>query len=98
MRLPRLIQRTRTGIRLARAVVTAPVDDGLTLVDNRRGTLYHLNRTGAVILTALINDGGTIESAIVTLVDRYGIDETRARADVTAVVEDLRTHRLVTSR
>lgn len=98
MRLPLPIRRTCTGIKLARTVVTAPVDDGLTLLDNRRGTLYHLNRTGAGILTALLNDGGTIKSVIATLVDRYGIDEDQARADVTALVDNLRARGLVTSR
>ncbi|MGH3830342.1 MAG: lasso peptide biosynthesis PqqD family chaperone [Pseudonocardiaceae bacterium] len=78
--------------------MTAPVDDGLTLLDIRRGTLYHLNRTGAVILAALIDDGGTVESAVTTLVDRYGIGEHQARADMTALVDNLRARGLVTGR
>lgn len=79
-------------------MVTAPVDDGLTLLDKRCGALYHLNHTGAVILAALIDDGGTVESAVTSLVDRYGIGEEQARTDVTALVESLRVHGLVTSR
>lgn len=78
--------------------MTAPVDDRLILVDNRRGTVYHLNHTGAVILAALIDGGGTIESAITTMVDRYSIDEARARADVTALVHNLRARGLVINR
>ncbi|MGH3697049.1 MAG: HPr-rel-A system PqqD family peptide chaperone [Pseudonocardiaceae bacterium] len=78
--------------------MTAPVDDGLILVDNRHGTVYHLNRTGAVILAALTDTGGTIESAIATMVDRYRIDKDQARADVIALVYDLRARGLVISR
>ncbi len=79
-------------------MVIAPVDDGLTLVDNRRGTLYHLNHTGAVILATLIDGGGTVESAIAAMVNRYRIDEVRARADITALVHNLRARGLVISR
>lgn len=81
----------------ARTVVTAPVDDGLTLLDNRHSALYHLNRTGAVILAILIDDGA-VESAVITPMDRYGIGEDQARADVTALVENLRMRGLVISR
>jgi hypothetical protein len=79
-------------------VVTAPVDDGLTLLERRRGALYHLNHTGALILAALIDDGGTVESAVTILVDRYSIGEDRARTDVIALIENLRVRGLVTSR
>ncbi len=79
-------------------MLTAPVDDGLTLIDKRHGTLYHLNNTGAVILAALINNGGAVESTIATLVGRYDINEDQARADVTTLVENLRARGLVVSR
>lgn len=78
MQLPPPIRQIRTGIKLVRTVITAPVDDGMTLLEKRRGTLYHLNRSGVVILTALIQAGGTVESAIAALVDQYGIGEDQA--------------------
>lgn len=97
MRLPLWGRRTRTGTRLLPTVVTAPVDDGLNLLDKRRGILYHLNHTGALILATLI-DGGTVESAVTILVDRYAVGEDQARADVIALVENLHVRELVTSR
>jgi hypothetical protein len=58
----------------------------------------NLDHTGAVILAALIDGDGTVESAIATLVDRYSIDEARPRADITALVHSLCACGLVISR
>lgn len=63
------------------------------MIDGRRGTIYHLNPTGAAILAALL--AGGIERAVATIIGQYGITETRARADVGVLIQDLRHRRLI---
>ena len=46
-----------TRVALVRAVSSTAVADGLVLLDERRGTIYHLNHTGTVALSALIDSG-----------------------------------------
>lgn len=82
--------------RLASTVHTAPVDDGMTLLDSRRGTLFHLTPSGAVIIDALAEDGATFDTAIEALTSQYDIGEDRARADVVGLVNDLRSRGLMT--
>jgi Coenzyme PQQ synthesis protein D (PqqD) len=54
------------------------VADSLTLLDERRGVIYHLNQTGAVVLSALLDGGG--EAALCA---RYATTAETARRDVT---------------
>lgn len=67
--------------------------DGLTLLDERRGVIYHLNQTGAVVLSALLDGGGGAAEA--ALCARYATTAETARRDVTQFLDALRTHRLV---
>lgn len=82
-----------TSVALLRAVSSTVVADGIVLLDERRGTIYHLNHTGAVALSALI-DGG-YEAAVTALGSRYAITEDTARHDVTRLLDELRARHLV---
>jgi Coenzyme PQQ synthesis protein D (PqqD) len=81
------------SVALAQAVSSTVVVDGLALLDERRGTIYHLNHTGTVALSALI-DGGC-EAAVTALCSRYVITEDTARRDVTRLLDELRARHLV---
>lgn len=67
--------------------------DGLTLLDERRGMIYHLNQTGAVVLAALL-DGGAV-AAVAALCVRYATTVQIAQRDVTRLLDVLLAHRLV---
>lgn len=82
--------------RLADTVHTATVDDGMTLLDTRRGTLFHLTPSGAVILTALAEDGASLDTAIEALTRKYGIGQDQAQADVIGLVSELHSRGLMT--
>ncbi len=88
-------------VRLGRTVRATPVDDGMTLLDVRRGKLYHVNSAGAVILTALADatdDEAAIGVAVAALTARYAISEGRARADIAALLDRLRDRGLLVRR
>ncbi len=78
---------------LARGVWSTRVEDGLTLLDERCGVIYHLNQTGAVALAALL-DGGT-EAAVAALCARYATAAQTAHHDVTQLLDTLLARRLV---
>jgi hypothetical protein len=65
----------------------------MTILHNRSGMIYHLNRTAAVVLAALL-DGGT-EAATATLCARYTTSAQTAHADVAELLDALLAHRLV---
>jgi hypothetical protein len=69
------------------------VADGLTLLDEHRGMIYHLNQTGAVILAALLADGA--EAAVAMLCARYTTTAYTAERDVVKLLDSLVAHRLV---
>ncbi|MBB5921684.1 hypothetical protein FHR81_002724 [Actinoalloteichus hoggarensis] len=78
---------------LAKGVSSTPVVDGLTLLDERSGMIYHLNHTGFLALTALL-DGGT-EAATAALCARYATTAQDARDDVVHLLATLEARRLV---
>ncbi|WP_046470806.1 lasso peptide biosynthesis PqqD family chaperone [Allosalinactinospora lopnorensis] len=80
---------------LAPHVTLTPTNDGAMLLDERTGRMFHLNRSGYEVLTAML-DGGT-DAAATRLCDRYGIDDDRAWRDAEAVLTDLTTRGLITS-
>jgi hypothetical protein len=80
-------------VALAHGVSSTSVADGLTLLDERRGMIYHLNRTGAVALLALLDGGG--EAAVAALCTRYATTAETARRDVTRLLNALLAYRLV---
>lgn len=83
------------SVSLALAVSSTQVADGTVLLDERCGMIYHLNHTGAVALSALL-DGG-YEAAVIALCARYTITAGIARRDLTRLLAELLAHRLVTT-
>lgn len=81
-----------TSVALTQTVSSTAVADGLVLLDERHGTIYHLNHTGTVALSALV-DGGC-EAAVTALRSRYAITEDTARRDITRLLDELRARRL----
>lgn len=78
---------------LTPTVSSTAAADGLVLLDERRGMIYHLNHTGTVALSVLV-DGG-FEAAVTALCSRYAITEDSARRDITRLLDELCVHRLV---
>jgi hypothetical protein len=78
---------------MAQGVSSTSVDDGLTLLDERCGMIYHLNHTGAAALSTLLDSGH--EAAVTALCARYAIAVETARRDVTRLLDELLAHRLV---
>lgn len=58
---------------------------GVVILNEASGAYWHLNESADVVLSVL-ERGGNIEEATDALVQRYGIEPDRARADV----EDIR--------
>jgi hypothetical protein len=82
-------------VRLSADVSYVETDDGLVLLDERAGRYWQLNRTGALILSTLL-DGATPVHAAEILADRYTISVKNAIADVSALLEHLCAAGLVT--
>ncbi|MGQ0716808.1 MAG: lasso peptide biosynthesis PqqD family chaperone [Pseudonocardiales bacterium] len=81
-------------VQLQTDVSTADTDDGVVLLDERAGRYWQLNPTGALVLRLLL-DGVTPHEVAQTLADRHAVSTARAAADVTALLERLRTAGLV---
>jgi hypothetical protein len=76
------------GVRLRPDVAVAVTPDGAVLLDQVTGTYWQVNRTGEVIVSALL--GGLTDDAITAeLVRRFGIDEMRANQTVVSFGDKL---------
>ncbi|MFI2611234.1 lasso peptide biosynthesis PqqD family chaperone [Kitasatospora sp. NPDC018619] len=80
--------------RLRPDVTLTPTDDGAVLLDERSGRYYQLNRTGLLVLRALL-EGRTAEEAAAGLAARHPVTADRARSDVERLHRSLRTAGLV---
>lgn len=80
-------------IRLAKHTQSVATDDGLVLLDARRGKYWHLNSSGARILDLLLA-GSTETEAIETVVDETGAPRELVGHDVRELVNGLRKARL----
>ena len=80
-------RRNKPALRLRRGVRTAVLDDGLAVIDARGGVL-HLNPTARLILSTLLAGGG-IATTAAQLTEQFGLPESSAITDVTAVVDEL---------
>ncbi|EKX66997.1 lasso peptide biosynthesis PqqD family chaperone [Streptomyces ipomoeae] len=74
--------------RLQRYVSVSDVEDGMVLLDERKGRCFKLNSSGALILRALL-DGLSAADVARTLVERYEVSQERAAADVAALTVEL---------
>lgn len=77
-------------------VSTTDTEDGRVLLDERTGCYFQLNRSGALVLDALLT-GADAGQAAHLLTQRYTVTHDRAATDVIALIHDLRTAGLVTS-
>jgi hypothetical protein len=68
--------------------------EGGMLLDVATGTMYGLTPTAAVAW-AVLADGGDLAAAIAAVLETFAIDEDTARADLTALMIDLREHGLL---
>jgi hypothetical protein len=81
-------------LRLRHDVSATDTQDGAVLLDGKSGRYWQLNRTGAWVLSSLADERRP-EQIAEDLASRYGIDGERALTDVRAIVDMLRSARLV---
>ena len=84
------------SLRLRAEVSATDTKYGAVLLDERSGDYWKLNPTGALILLRLLA-GDDPAQAAAALVAEYEVDEARALLDVTALLDELRSARLVMS-
>jgi Coenzyme PQQ synthesis protein D (PqqD) len=82
------------SLRLRPDIATTTTDDGLVLLDERSGRYWQLSLTGAGVLRALLA-GQEPEQVAQDLVTRYRIDPHQAHQDITALIGQLRSAKLV---
>lgn len=70
------------------------VDGEVVALDLRSSTYFSTNRTGAIMWHAMV-DGCSVDDLIELLQATFGIDETRAAADVTAFLDLLSKNKLL---
>lgn len=70
------------------SIISTETEDGIVLLNQRKGVYWHLNGTAAEILRSLREDGDR-DVAVAEIRDRYGIDESRARNDVEDLIRSL---------
>lgn len=68
--------------------VSAPVDDGLALLDLRTNTYFALDAVGATVWDQLAAPV-TVEAIVAAVTAAYAVDEPTATADVTALLDEL---------
>jgi Coenzyme PQQ synthesis protein D (PqqD) len=81
-------------LRLRKGVTLTETEDGAVLLDERSGTYWQLNTSGALALSTLLG-GGSDEQASDAVAQHYPVDPGRALADVRTLVSALRAARLV---
>ncbi|GAA1247065.1 hypothetical protein GCM10009609_08270 [Pseudonocardia aurantiaca] len=78
-------------MRLRTEVVAVDTEDARVLLDERTGRYFQMNRSGALILDAVLAD----EDAAQRLTEVYAVGPERAAADVADLLERLRAAGLV---
>ncbi|MBT2396363.1 lasso peptide biosynthesis PqqD family chaperone [Streptomyces sp. ISL-100] len=78
------------ALKFAADISTAQTDYGTVLLDERAGEYWELNPTATLVVNTLIA-GGDEADAVTALVKEFDIDVARARQDVDALVQELRT-------
>ncbi|MFI9203534.1 lasso peptide biosynthesis PqqD family chaperone [Streptomyces sp. NPDC053048] len=82
-------------MRLRTDVTACDTGDGMVLLDERTGRYWQLNRTGAIVVHALL-DGAGPEQAAAGLTATCPVSGQQAGADVDALLEQLTRAGLVT--
>jgi PqqD family protein of HPr-rel-A system len=75
-------------------VVTADTEYGMALLDQNSGEYYTLNPTAALIVRTLL-DGTSRQQAVTTLTDRYDVSAEQVEEDITRILEELRSAKLL---
>lgn len=83
------------SLRLRADVSVCDTDTGVVLLDERTGHYWQLNRSGALILNALL-DGDPPHRIAETLTGRYQVTEDAAAEDIDALLTQLTHAALVT--
>ncbi len=83
-------------VKLRTGILLVDTDYGIAVLDEHSGQYFNLNPTGALVLRTLL-DGGTREQAAQELSTKYAVDLATAGEDVTALLADLRSARLLVS-
>jgi hypothetical protein len=76
-------------------VHVADVVDGAVLLDEKTGTFYHLNPTGALAYRLLLRVEGSVADVARVLACSFDVDESTVRRDVEVFVDELARRRLV---
>lgn len=79
---------------IAPHVTFTDTEDGMVLLDERRGRYLQVNETGAEVLR-LLRAGGSVESAVSALCDRYPDQTARIPDDVAQLLTALRVVRVI---
>jgi hypothetical protein len=75
-------------------VSSSDSEDGIVLLDELIGRYWRLNRSGALVLQALL-DGATERTVVEQLTSRYQVTGDQAAEDMTTLIKSLREARLV---
>jgi hypothetical protein len=81
-------------LRLREGVSATDTEYGSILLDERSGDYFQLNATGTLVVRLLLADRSPAEAAD-ALAEEFGVDRSRALADVTALTAALQEARLV---
>jgi hypothetical protein len=81
-------------LRLRDGVFLAETEYGLALLDEDSGEYWNLNPSGVLVLRKLL-DGGTPAEAATQLTHEYDVDLESAGRDVTELVSELESAKLV---
>lgn len=82
-------------LQLRADVSTADTEEGTVLLDERSGRYWQLNPTGALVLRLLLDDLAPYEISQ-NLAEHHPVSIHQALADITALLQHLRTAGLVT--
>ncbi|MER6564955.1 lasso peptide biosynthesis PqqD family chaperone [Streptomyces sp. NPDC001093] len=77
------------ALRFGAEICTAKTDYGTVLLDQRSGEYWELNPTATLVVDTLMA-GGDEAAATAAVAEAFDVDPDRARADVDALVEQLR--------
>ncbi|GGX81122.1 lasso peptide biosynthesis PqqD family chaperone [Streptomyces minutiscleroticus] len=77
------------ALRFGADVCTAKTGYGTVLLDQRSGAYWELNPTATLVVDILLT-GGDEAAAATAVTEAFDVDADRARADVDALVEQLR--------
>jgi hypothetical protein len=81
-------------VSLARDVTLTSIDAGAVILDGRHGRYWQVNGSGAAVLRALL-DGQTPAAVAARLSAEASVDRDRALADVSALIDALKSANLV---